>query len=94
MRKLLYELTIPALLSICFIVITAIVSQSDKSITPIGQFCFLFNAIPADIGFLGDDSWIISLYYSLLFIALALLFWWIGNLTKLLLERSNTNRLK
>lgn len=94
MQKLLYKLILPALLSICFIVITAIVSQSNYSTTPIGRFCFLFNAIPSDIGFLGNGSWIIALYYPLLFIVLTILSWWTGHLIKLLFDKLYTNRLK
>lgn len=94
MQKLLYKLIVPALLSICFIVLTAVICQSDYSLTSIGRFCFLFNVIPSDIGFLGDDSWIIALYYSLLFIVLTFLFWWIGHFIKLSADRFNMNRLK
>jgi len=94
MHKLVYKLTIPALLSICFIIFTAIIAQSDYSLTPFGRFCFLFNAIPSDIGFLRADNWIFYIYYLLLFILLTLVFWWIGHLIRLFFDKIYINRLK
>ena len=78
MQKLAYKLIVPALLSISLIVFTAIISQGADSLTPFGRICFLFHAIPSDIGFL-DGAWVSWVYYPLLFVLLTFLFFGIGH---------------
>ena len=94
MQKSLYKLIVPALLSTCFIDFTAIISQGSYSLTSFGRFCFLFNVIPSDVGFLSGGKWIFCIYYPLLFIILTLLFWWVGHLIQLYIDKLNVNQTK
>jgi len=82
MKDRVAKLIIPALLSICFILFTAIVSQSDYSLTSFGRFCFVFHTIPSDDGFLNGEDFLIVLYYVVFWVMLTLLFAWIGHLVR------------
>jgi hypothetical protein len=91
-KQQVYKLIAPALLSVCFIVFTAIVSQGSGSLSLFGQFCFLFHTIPSDIGFLSGNDLIFWVYYPLLFVLLTLSFAWIGYLAKRLKSKYYYNR--
>lgn len=80
----LKKLVAPALLAVCFIIITAIVSQSEYSLTPVGRFCFLFHTIPFQIGFSDTgELYFVWIYYPILWLLLTLLFSWIGHLSRM-----------
>jgi len=80
----LKKLVAPALLALCFIIITAIVSQSEYSVTDFGRFCFLFHTIPFQIGFSdAGEIYFVWIYYPILWLVLTLLFSWIGHLARM-----------
>lgn len=81
----LKKLIAPVLLALCFIIITAIVSQSEYSVTGFGRFCFLFHTIPFQIGFSDDgDIYFVWIYYPVLWLLLTLLFAWTGHLARMI----------
>ncbi len=82
----LKKLIAPALLALCFIIITAIVSQSGYTLDSLGQFCFMFHIIPFEIGFSGGETYLIWIYYPILWLLLTLLFSWIGHLTRMIIS--------
>jgi|GEM_PF-5349520 len=84
MYSRLRKLVAPALLALCFIVLTAIVSQSEYSLSPAGRFCFLFHTIPFQVGFADADMYFVFIYYPMLWLVLTLLFAWAGHLIRML----------
>ena len=81
----LKKLVAPALLALCLIISTAIVSQSEYSITPIGRLCFLFHTIPFQVGFADADIYFVWIYYPVLWLLLTLLFAWMGHLARMIM---------
>ena len=93
-KKIIDQLIFPGLLATCFIVFTVIISQNDNSRNSFDYFCFLFNAIPSDVGFLPGGEWIFFVYYLFLFVLLTLFFGWTKHLIKLLANKYYITRLK
>jgi uncharacterized membrane protein len=83
MYKRLNKLVAPALLALCFILLTAIVAQSDNSMSTFGRFCFMFHSVPYEIGFSGADTYFVWIYYPFLWVVLTVLFSWTGHLARL-----------
>jgi len=84
MYQRLKKLIAPALLALCFIILTAIISQSDYSLSAFGRFCFLFHTIPFQIGFSNNgELYFVWIYYPILWLLLTLLFAWIGHLSQM-----------
>jgi len=79
----LRKLVAPALLALCFIILTAIISQTGYSLSAFGRFCFLFHTIPFQIGFSDADIYFVWIYYPILWLLLALVFSWIGHLSRM-----------
>jgi len=87
MLKRLKVLILPAILSVVFIIATALVSVSNVfMLTGFGQFCFMFHLYPFGIGFSGGDTSKVVIYYLLLWLVLTILFLGLIYLIKLIFK--------
>jgi hypothetical protein len=85
----LRELIRPAIFAIIFIFLTAYLSSSGYCPEFLFQFCFLFHVYPFGIGFSGGDTYLVLIYYIVLWIVLTILFLGMWRLITLIFKRSS-----
>jgi hypothetical protein len=80
--KRVKKLIIPALLAVVFILLTALIGGGVIDIEFLQPLCFMFHIVPFGIGFAGGGSYLVVIYYLVLWIILTFLFLGIKRLIK------------
>ncbi len=86
--KLIKELMFPAVLSLAFIILTAVIGSGEYFGGALQQLCFMFHVIPFGIGFSGGENYLSVIYYIVLWLALTFMFLGIRRLITLIFKPS------